>query len=126
MQRRVSRHDGAWRFSRLTILGGVTTQRSAEMLRGQNVALRNTIRGEPVLANGPKLTGLAPHALKFSTRDPPGCGDKSGAARSYAAVSTDVTSATVHVSLALGSRRATRMRTRRTQTANMVPMAAPG
>ena len=46
------------------------------MLAGGNIEFE--------LPNGPKLTGLAPDARKFSTRDAAGCGDKSGAAQSWA------------------------------------------
>ena len=77
----------AWRQARrvpmasIRMLGAMVIAYFDE-LSARNVVPRNTIRREPVLANGPKLTGLAPHALKFSTRDPAGCGDKSGAAQS--------------------------------------------
>jgi hypothetical protein len=40
---------------------------------------------DPVRANGSKLTGVDPHALKYSARQPASCGDKSGAAQSWAA-----------------------------------------
>ena len=43
------------------IRGGVTTRRSAEMLRARNDALRDAIWGEPVLANGSELTCADPH-----------------------------------------------------------------
>ena len=57
----------------------------AEKVGHQLRAPRHAVRLSPERAvreppNEFKLTGLAPHARKFSTRGPAGCGAKSGAA----------------------------------------------
>ena len=57
---------------------GTNHQRSPE----SEHALKVAGGSETATPNGPKLTGLAPHGLKFSTREPAACGDKSGAAQS--------------------------------------------